>query len=113
MPEQQAQQAMPVGIQRDIGHSHMIARHGLDLRQQGDIAFDAGDHPVRRKAGQPQLMRSADAIGIAIENQPAGHVVRSSIAGRNVDVSKEGFQAAKASQCTIFALSLGYNRGLP
>ena len=70
---QKLQECGAIAVERNIGHPHAIATLCIATCQQDNVTFDAGDHPIRNMAGQPQLMCGAQAVGIAIEDKPGGH----------------------------------------
>ena len=62
-----------VGRRRYVECGHRIAalrRHALEQR---DVTFHAGDEHRLERRFQPELVQSAQAVGIAVEDVELGH----------------------------------------
>src|SRR3982750_2618576 len=57
-----------IGRKRDGANSYFIAGLRFHAFEQRDVALHAGDENTRSGLAQAQLMESADAVGIAVEN---------------------------------------------
>ncbi len=62
-------------VERNVEHSHGVARDRGDSFEKVDVSFDAGYQRAVFGFRQPQLMQRANAIRVAIENVKVSHVV--------------------------------------
>ena len=65
---QHANQVAAIRIQRNIEHRNFISGPRLYPAEQLDIAFDSGDELRVARFGKAQLMQSADAVGVTVED---------------------------------------------
>src|SRR5260370_36435546 len=65
---QHANQMATVGFQRNVEHRNFISAPGLYAGEQLDIALDPGDELRVARLGEAQLMQSADAVGVTVED---------------------------------------------
>jgi len=65
---QHAHQVTAIRFERNVKYRNFIAGAWLHASEQLDITFDTGDELSVARIGKSQLMQSADAVGITVED---------------------------------------------
>jgi hypothetical protein len=72
-PIEQLREALAILVEGDVEHRHAVARAGIDLREQRDVALDTRDEDAVGGCRVAQLRQRTDAVRIPVEDVDDGH----------------------------------------